>query len=340
MDNLQDQFEEAQTVYSINRMMGTCASTFDLFKFLLGEQARYIKFERFLYLYHKNDANLAKIISDYMQRSMNSNWIQAAESARQLQAAQQSMQKHDYSQLKIELIHGDKQIFDVFDKNFHFSKRNTLLKPGRNSADAYMIAFPGSQLFVKPTESLEKALNESKAYELSKELKISQFFLPSCVVKIKKNSNSFQYAVVTKILPYGFVSLDELETQKPGANDGFVKSLVDAGTAHKLAVFDYLIDNSDRHKNNIFISGNQFYLIDHTEAFRKKENGFVPGYLRLNSYKIDKKLPISKNELEIKNWLVSLQLSDIKYVHKLEQLITDNSPCKAINAAWEKYYGE
>lgn len=338
MDNLQEQFEEAQTVYSINRMMGTLASSFDLFKFLLGEKARYVKFERFLYLYHKNDANLAKIIADYMQRSMDSKWIHAAEAAKQLQSLQQSIQKHDYSQLKVELIHGDRQIFDTFDKNFHFSKKNTLLKPGRNSADAYMIAFPGSQLFVKPTESLDKALNESKAYELSKELQISEFFLPSCVVKIQKNTNSFQYAVVTKILPYGFVSLDELESQKPGSNDGFVKSLVDSGIAHKLAVFDYLIDNSDRHKNNIFISGSKFYLIDHTEAFRKKETGFVPGYLRLNSYKIDKKLPVSKNELELKNWLCDLQLSDNTYVHKLEQMITDDSPCKSINTAWDKYY--
>lgn len=339
MTDLQTQLEDVQTVYSINRMMSSMSSDFDLFKFLIGEKGAYCRFDHFIYLYQKNDANLAKVVADFLQRNLDTNFLAATEAAKQLYSAQQVLHKFDYSQHQIEFIHGDSFIFKDFERNYHFSAKNVLSKPGRYSEDAYLIAFPKQKLFIKPTESLEKALNESKAYMLSMELGISKYFLPSCVVKIKKNQKSEQYAVVTAILPSDFMSLDDLEQKKPGSNDGFVKSLVEQGLAHKLALFDYLIDNSDRHKNNIYISGNKFFLIDHTEAFIKKKDGFVPGYLRLNSYKIDKKLPISKNELEIKNWLVNLQVSDSEINKKIEHLKDKPSVSIAINQLWDTYYG-
>lgn len=339
MDNLESQLQDAQTAYSINRMMSTISSSFDLFKFLIGEKAIYCRFEQFLYLYHKNDGNLAKIVSDFLQKNSFTTYTVAVEAAKQLYSAQNVLQKFDYSQVKAEFLHGDKLIFELFEKNFHFSKKNVLTKPGQYSENAYLIAFPNQKLFVKPTDTLEKALNESKAYVLAKELGLSQYFLPSCTIKLKKHQNNEQFAVVTSILPYGYISLDDLENQKPGANDGFIKSLVNEGVAHKLALFDYLINNSDRHKNNIYVSGNKFFLIDHTEAFIKKKDGFVPGYLRLSSYKIDKCLPICKNELEIKNWLLNLQVSDGEYNQKIQALKSESSPSIAINKLWHEYYG-
>jgi hypothetical protein len=335
MADLQRQFEEVQTVHSINRMLNTISATFSLFRFLVGDKARFCDFKKFLYLYHKNDANLPKIVADYVQLPYNSNFLIASEAARQLFSAQESIQKFDYTKYNLEFIDGDKELFDHLEKNFHFSAKKTLTKPGQHSDNAYLIAFPSDKLFIKPTTSLERALNESKAYKLSKELGISEYFLPSCVVKINKK----EYAVVTKILPSGFISLDELEHAKPGSGDGLIKSMVESGAAHKLALFDYLIDNSDRHKNNIFVSGNKIYLIDHTEAFLKKESGFIPGYLRLSSFKTDKQLPICKNELSLQEWIRGLNISDPSYAAKLKN-ININSPSKAINELWQKYYGE
>jgi hypothetical protein len=314
MQDLQKHFEEVQTAHSINQMLNTISSNFTLFKFLVGDRARYCDFKKFLYLYHKNDANLAKIVADYVQLPYNSNFMIAANAARQLFATQESLQKSDYSKYNLEFVDGDEKLFAILEKNFHFSIKKQLSKPGRFSNDAYLIAFPSHKMFIKPTETLEKALNESKAYKLSQQLGISEYFLPACVIKMNKKD----YAVVSQILPNDCMSLDELEHSKPGSGDGIIKSLVDNGDAHKLAVFDYLIDNSDRHKNNIFVSGNKIFLIDHTEAFVKKESGFIPGYLRESTFKLTKQLPICKNELSLKQWLENLQLPS-EYNDKLNE---------------------
>ncbi len=340
MQNLSESLEEAQVAHGINSMMSTISSTFDLFKFLLGEKAVFCKFKDFIYLYNKNDANLAKVIADYLHRNLDTTYVMAVEAAKQLHAAQVSLQKSELLNSKIEFVHGDKGIFELFEKNFHFSKKMTLVKPGRYSEDAYLMAFPREKLFIKPTETLEKALNESKAYDLAKEMGLQKYLLPSCTVKIKKNQNSEQFAVIMQILPFGAISLDSLDSQKPGSKDGIIKNLVESGDAHRLALFDFLIGNQDRHQNNIFVDGNKLLLIDHTERLEKKENGFIPGYLRLNSFKLDKQLPICKNELELKQWLSSLQISNSDYLNKVQEISKSEKPSIAINNLWYNYYKE
>ncbi len=340
MNSLESEFEETQTAHSVHRMMNSMAADFDLFKFLVGEKARFVRFENFLHLYHKNDANLARVISDFLHQAYNSNWVLAVDAARQLKNSQAPLIKKDYSSDLIEFVHGDKGVFGLCEQNYHFSKKQSLANPGQHSANAYLLAFPQSKLFIKPTESLKKALNESKAYELSKKLNLQEFFLPSCVIRIKSGQNKEQFAVVTKFLPFDFVSLDKIEENKPGANDGFVNNLLKSGVSHKLALFDYLILNSDRHKNNVFLNGNKFYLIDHTEAFEKKEKGFIPGYLRLSSYKMTKSLPVSKSDAEIKVWLQNLSLEDESLDKVIKTLAERRSPSAAINELWESYYSE
>ena len=321
-------------------MINSMASDFNLFKFLVGEKARYARFENFIHLYHKNDANLGRVIADFLHQNYNSSWAFTIEAARQLRDSQAPLAKKDFSSDIIEFVHGDKQIFNLCEQNYHFSKKQIIANPGRYSANAYLIAFPQSKLFIKPTETLKKALNESKAYELSKELGLQEYLLPSCVIKIKKNQKTEQFAVVTKILPFECVSLDRLEELKPGANDGFVKSLLKNGLSHKLALFDYLLINADRHKNNVFLNGNKFYLIDHTEAFEKKEKGFIPGYLRPMSYKINKTLPVSEDDAGIRNWLQKLSLEDENSNKVVKKLLESKSPSAAINDLWKKYYVE
>ncbi len=340
MNNLASEFEETQTAHSVHRMINSMASDFDLFKFLAGEKARHTRFENFIHLYHKNDANLARVLADFLRQNYNSSWTLIVDAARKLRDSQAPLAKRDLSSDIIEFVHGDKQIFDLCDQNYHFSKKQILANPGRHSANAYLIAFPQSKLFIKPTETLEKALHESKAYELSKELGLQEYLLPSCVIKIKKSKKTEQFAVVTKILPFDCVSLDRLDEIKPGANDGFVKSLLKNGLSHKLALFDYLLINGDRHKNNIFLNGNKFYLIDHTEAFEKKEKGFIPGYLRLMSYKINKTLPVSEDDVNIRNWLQKLSLEDENSNKVVKKLMESKSPSAAINDLWKKYYVE
>jgi hypothetical protein len=337
MDNFQEKLEEIQCVYSINRMILNIASNYDLFKFLIGEKSAFCDFKKFTYLWHKNDANLAKVMGDFLHKRADTIYIQAVEGAKQLYALQETIVKYDYSQYKIEYIHGDKQIFNKFQKNFHFSKKQTLSRPGQYSGDAVLIAFPKDKLFVKPTKNLEKALNETKAYELAVEMGLQDYLLPSCVVKISKNSTDEPtYSVITAILPYDAVSLDEID-RRPGVADGILTALIEKGDSHKLALFDYLIDNSDVHKNNIYFCNNKVILIDRTEAFLKKDAGFIPGYLRKSSYKVNKQLPVLKNDNILRQWLGQLSLGSHQRI--IDDLLKSKQNIDIqINKMWETYY--
>ncbi len=340
MDNFQEKLEDVQCVYSINRMILNMASNYDLFKFLVGDKAAFCDFKKFTYLYHKNDANLAKIIGDFLHKRADTVYHQAVEGAKQLYALQETIIKFDYSQYKIEFIHGNQEIFNTFNKNFHFAKKQALMKPGQYSNDAMLIAFPKNKLFVKPTKNLEKALNETKAYELACEMGLQEYLLPSCVVKITKSSTDKPtYSVVTSILPYDAISLDELENKKPGAGDGVIKSLINKSDSHKLALFDYFIDNSDAHKNNIYFCNNKVILIDRTEAFNKKESGFIPGYLRTSAYKVNKQLPILKSDKDLRNWLSDLAMSNPNNQQIINNLLNSKENIDIqVNRLWENYY--
>ncbi len=190
-------------------------------------------------------------------------------------------------------------------------------------------------MFVKPTEDVNKALNETKTYALAKKMGLAQYFMPSCAIKLKKHSNSIPMtALVIEVLPQGSVSLQDLDKSRPGAADGIIKSLLEKGDAHKLATLDYLVSNHDRHKGNCYTKDGRLLLIDNTECFKKRENGFIPGYLRSSSFKRDNRLPVCQDEHSLELWMKSLDLEQ-EYADKLEIFKKSSNISQIINKIWE-----
>ncbi len=336
---LQEHFNNIQDAYSVNAMMLNLDTCYEIFKFLLGEQAKFCDFKNFLYFYHKNDADLVSIIADYTHENDRTNVQIAVAAAKQLFSVKENhdIQKSDFDSFSFEYIDGDQGIFNDFVKNFEFSKKKALDIPGKNSKNAYFISYPQKRLFVKPTEDVNKALNETKTYALAKKMGLAQYLMPSCAIKLKKHSNSIpMIALVIEVLPQGAVSLQDLDKSRPGAADGIIKSLIEKGDAHKLATLDYLVSNYDRHKGNVYVKDGRVFVIDHTECFKKRENGFVPGYLRSSAFKRDKRLPVCQDEHSLELWMKSLDLEQ-EYTEKLEVFKKSSNISKIINKIWEAY---
>jgi hypothetical protein len=196
------------------------------------------------------------------------------------------------------------------------------------------LAGDSSFLFVKPVKDENVVKNEIRAYKLAVDMGLSDYLLPLCSVKMQKSD----FALVTPLLSLDAISLDKFEKNRPGAGDGLVKSLIESGEAHKLALFDYLIMNADRHRNNIFVNNGKLVLIDQGESFKKKDHGFVPGYLRLKDFKITKKMPLTKHYNELRQYIHNLNVSDKELQKEIDNIKSSTERMDVvINHLWEPF---
>lgn len=335
---LQEQIQEVQAAFCINRQLQTVAKDFELFKFLVGDQSKDCKFDRFLHLWHSSEGDLASAINAFLHQNDLGNTRLAVQAARNLFALEEILAKSEFLDGEAKYVAGNNHLFDQFAKNYNSSEKTLLANPGRHSSEAHIIAFSSAKMFVKPVKDIERGLHEVKAYDVAKKMGLEEYLLKSCLVSIKGKEKP-KAAVVTEILPYDAIPLEQFMKEKPEKADAFLQKMIDNGDAHKLALFDYIIDNSDAHRNNLFYYNNKLISIDHTEAFRKRDVGFIPGYLRKSDFKKTNKLPIAseKGDENIKNWLFNLKIEDKSVIH---HLLEAKSPSVAINRLWEEYYPE
>jgi len=229
-------------------------------------------------------------------------------------------------------IDGDKLLFKALEDSFAEGMMKSLPSPGKNSFNAYLLAHNDKKFFIKPTTE-EICKKELIVQTLAKHMGLEHFFLPVCMIKIKDGV----YGTVNPMLSDSFCSLQDFEKNIEHSMNGILETLHKSGNAHKLAVLDYFIDNYDRHRGNVFSDGKSIILIDHDRAFKKTEDGFIPGYLRNTNYSNSKELPTCDDESALRKWLIDLKISQIDVFNKIKEL--SNAPGRldvAINKIWEK----
>lgn len=202
----------------------------------------------------------------------------------------------------IKFLDGDKTLFEGLKKSFENGLTKAVSCPGNNSK-AYLLSSTTNNYFIKPVldASWKK---EVIAYELAKKLGIDQYFLPVTAFKLQKNNQEIFFSA-TPMLKEDFTSIQDFEFENEGSMNGILYKYIQEGISHKLAVFDYLIKNKDRHRGNVLTNGTSILLIDHDQAFSDK-NYWIPAYLRKSNWKDGDNLPDCGNINELETWFKNL----------------------------------
>lgn len=308
MENIEEIYKTSLLLDTLQAQTYSLVDYYDIFTFLLGDKSNDCKFSEFQKWYKKANEDVGRAITMFLGIGHDSSVQKAVADAKILLKSSIALQKSEKTFTKTQFLGGNHQIYDQFVKYINYGLVKSLESPGKTSKNAFFLAGESNYLFVKPVKKKESVENEVKAYNLAVEMGLDSYLLPVCSVELNKS----EYAIITPLLSFDSMSLDKFEKMREGAGDGLVKNLIDSGDAHKLALFDYLIQNSDRHRNNIFVENGKIKLIDQGEAFKKKENSFIPGYLRLKEFKVTKQLPLCKNYVELRNYVNNLPVSDDK----------------------------
>ncbi len=234
--------------------------------------------------------------------------------------------------INITFLDGDKELFEALKKSFEYGMTKSVDCPGHNSK-AYLLTSTTNSYFIKPVlnNSWKK---EIIAYELAKKLGIEDFFLPVAGFKLSKNNEEVFFSA-TSMLKEDFISIQDTEFEKEGSMDGILTKYIDNGAAHKLAVFDYLINNKDRHRGNVLTNGEKILMIDHDQSFSDK-NFWIPAYLRKSNWKNGDELPLCKEITKLEEWFKNLSFKS-EYFQKKYNEITNASGKRLdekINNSW------
>lgn len=216
----------------------------------------------------------------------------------------------------LKFIDGDRGLFDQVESAFFYGLVKSLPYPGAHSKHAYLLAGEKASFFIKP-DSNNNHLKEILAWELAKKMGLQNFFLPVCSFEMIKNEHKV-IITANPIMPDNCISFQDLESERKGALDGVIETLIKSSSGHRLALFDLLLGNKDRHRGNCFVNNGQVVLIDHSEAFAKTEGGWIPAVLRKSNYKKGDFLPLCENEHELREWVNSLNFSNKEFQDKIE----------------------
>jgi len=200
----------------------------------------------------------------------------------------------------IKFLEGDKELFNSLKKGFETGLTKAIDAPGHNSL-TYLLSTATDSYFIKSNDNWKK---EIIAYNLAKKMGLESFFLNTAAFELVKDEKS-TYFSVNNMLKEDFIAIQDLEYEKQGSMDGILQKYIDSGEAHKLAIFDYIIGNKDRHRGNVLTNGSQIVLIDHDQAFSDK-NYHIPAYLRKSDWKDGADLPLCKNIVELEDWFNKL----------------------------------
>lgn len=216
----------------------------------------------------------------------------------------------------ITFLSGDKNIFNGLKKGFEHGLTKSVDCPGQNSK-AYLLTSTTGSFFIKPfsDNSCEK---ESIAYDLAKKIGLSDFFLPVATFKMSKNDTDVFFSA-TEMLKDDFIAIQDLEFEKKGSMDGILQKYIDSGMAHKIAVFDYLLKNNDRHRGNVLTNGQTILLIDHDQAFSDK-NHWIPAVLRKSDWKVGDSLPLCKQIHDLEHWFKNLSFKSEFFQKRYNQI--------------------
>ena len=342
MDELKEIFDQAKVINQLDTQTGNLIYCYDIFMFLLGEKSNNCKFSEFCKYYNMADGNLARAITLFLGYGPDASVEKAVEDAKIILKPIFTFEKSDYSTTKVEFLEGNHQIYQEFCKYLETGLVKSLERPGKDSKEAYMLAGVNSFLFVKPNKKEQIIKNEIKSYNLAKEMSLDKYILPVCSVKIIKSIENQIFSNITPLLPFDSVSLEKMDRMKPGSADGLLLQLIEHGDAHKLALWDYLIKNNDRHKNNIYCTpSGKLILIDQGESFKNHLSGHIPGYLRLSNFKQDKVFPLTKSHVELKKYVNELNVSDKDIQKTIDELKkTEERMDVAINKLWQPFVGK
>jgi len=234
----------------------------------------------------------------------------------------------------IKFLDGDKELYESLKKSFDNGLTKSVDCPGQNSK-AYLLTSTTNSYFIKPfiDNSWEK---EIVAYKLAKKMGLDDFFLPVTAFVMQKNDKTVHFTA-NEMLKDDFLSIQDLEFEREGSMNGILQKYIDSGTAHKLAIFDYLIKNKDRHRGNVLTNGNSILLIDHDQSFSDK-NYWIPSYLRKNDWKQGDVLPLCKQIHELEHWFKNLSFKSTFFQKRYEEIM--QAPGKRldekINNLWSK----
>lgn len=132
-----------------------------------------------------------------------------------------------------------------------------------------------------------------------------------------------------ELLGWSYKTLDKVKNEDPSAARAAVEPYVKEGLAHRWAVLDYVLGQTDRHAGNIMVHDGDAQLIDHGAAFAgpdfspaRDKKSFIPYYLRAwapgkwsvmdagTRLKYMPRLPEEKAQ-ELRSWIESLDVSDL-----------------------------
>lgn len=111
-----------------------------------------------------------------------------------------------------------------------------------------------------------------------------------------------EYAAI-QMLPFSWRGLEKKMAGDPGLACRVLAPYLNRGFVHRWAVMDFILGNTDRHADNIMVSGDDklLGLIDHGSAFAgpgfdpaHDQNSFVPFYLRAWAGKNFHQLPLGQ----------------------------------------------
>ncbi len=202
----------------------------------------------------------------------------------------------------IQFLDGEISLFNEVKKCFETGLVKSVDNPGKNQL-VYLLSNTTDQFFIKPVQD-ESWKKEIIAHKLAKNLGLEKYFLP--VIAFKAKDMVF---TATPMLSDDFFAIQDFEAERPGSMNGILQKAIDSGDAHKLAVFDYLIKNYDRHRSNVQTDGTKIVLIDHDHAFESYGH-WSPAYLRLNTWKAGDALPLCKNYADLSAWFDKLSFKN------------------------------
>ena len=233
----------------------------------------------------------------------------------------------------ITYLNGEVNLFNEVSKCFATGLIKSVDNPGNNHL-IYLLSNTTDQYFIKPTKD-SSWKKEVLAYQLAKNLNLDQYLLPITAFQAS-NDKTTQTFTAAPMLPDTFIAIQDFERERPGSMNGILQKMIDSGDAHKLAVFDYLIKNHDRHRSNVQTDGSKVILIDHDNAFA--DGHWSPAYLRVSTWKSGDALPLCKDYSNLNDWFAGLKFKNEMLQKRLEEI--KNAPGiridEKVNSVWQK----
>jgi hypothetical protein len=194
-----------------------------------------------------------------------------------------------------------------------------LLKPGSGGQS------PAAGVREEPASQSRR---EAAFWHVADAWGLGEYLPRSELVQIHGQAGIAEVAAI-ELLGWAYKTLDKVKNEDPGAARALVEPYVKSGIAHRWAVLDYVLGQTDRHAGNMMVHDGDVKLIDQGAAFAgpdfspaRDRKSFVPFYLRAwapgkwsamdagSRLKYMPRLPEEKAK-ELVEWLAGLDAADL-----------------------------